>query len=60
MSRHEFTKLEEELVKMYDRNDVPFYVLTTDPEQELTIMPRLWTALEMDGASPAISSGVCR
>jgi hypothetical protein len=33
MSRHEFTKLEEELVKMYDRNDVPFYVLTTDPEQ---------------------------
>jgi hypothetical protein len=24
----------EELVKMYDRNDVPFYVLTTDPEQK--------------------------
>jgi hypothetical protein len=51
MSRHEFTKLEEELVKMYDRNDVPFYVLTTDPEQSKDdVLDDVWTALDkMDG-----------
>jgi hypothetical protein len=40
----------EELVKMYDRNDVPFYVLTTDPEQKDDVLDDVWTALDkMDG-----------
>jgi hypothetical protein len=37
MSRHEFTKLEEELVKMYDRNDVPFYVLNQTQSRARTM-----------------------
>jgi hypothetical protein len=36
---------------MYDRNDVPFYVLTTDPEQSKDdVLDDVWTALDkMDG-----------
>jgi hypothetical protein len=35
---------------MYDRNDVPFYVLTTDPEGTDDVLDDVWTALDkMDG-----------